>query len=250
MNLNPQIKTTEICEAFSKMPLDELWSLHHGWLKTLIPLWKGIISTMAAETNLPEAKRNELLTTVDHCLSQMDGWKQGNLKYVKARRKEIDSAISYIRNTALNGEVADWVIAPVARNLAGMLRSSLYFSVNGYEDQSMPLLYAKSVYSMACARAFFPVDTNNFIQFLPKGLGLDGSSPAYSADNWHLMIDIAASKYDLGQAVEKMNQEAYSIWQNYANPTELIIPEELWTAKTDGLSNRLYYQSEQAFHER
>jgi hypothetical protein len=246
----PKIKCSEICKEFQKIPLDELWTNHLYWIKTLKEFWKQAITKYSIATNLSTEKRDLHLKIAEHSFDLMDDWKNKRVKCIQARRKEIDSAISFIRNTALDERVASLIISPICRNVAAILRGSLYISTNGYKDEQLPLLYAKGLYNLAAVRSYFPIDTSNLITFLPFGKGLDGSNENYSEDNWHLMMEIAAEKIGIGQYVNNLNNEASLIWTNYQSPLALIIPNDIWDIKTDGVSKELFNYNLRYFHDR
>ena len=63
----------------------------------------------------------------------------------KARRREIDSVISFIRNAALTTKVSKYAFAPVCRNLAGILHGALYISIFGYSDEQLPEVLAHDI---------------------------------------------------------------------------------------------------------
>jgi hypothetical protein len=247
-NYIPKIKCSEIKKEFQTIPLNELWDNHLSWIRTLKFFWEGAITKYSIITGLPNEKLGQHIKVINQSFEMMDDWKNERIKYVQARRKDIDSAISFIRNTALDERVSNLLISPICRNVASVLRLSLYISTNGYNTEQLPLLYAKSIYDLASIRSYFPIDTSNLTTFLPFGKGLDGSSENYSEDNWHLMMEIAADKIGIGKYVINLNNEAALILDNYKNPLSLIIPNNIWEVATDGISKDLYNYSLSSFH--
>ena len=136
------------------------------------------------------------------------GGRNKKIKYVKARRNEFDGEISYIRNTALDGRVSALPASPISRNAASALRMSVYIAAHGYRDDQIPLLIAKGIFDLAEVRSFFPVDSSNLISFLPPGKGLDGANDARSEDNYHLMMENAASAMGIEKDVKQLYMES------------------------------------------
>ncbi len=246
----PKIKCSEIHRAFKDIPRTELWSYHFAWVRTLKEFWEGAVQKYSKISGTADEKLNQHISNINLAFDLMDDWKNERIRYVKARRKEIDSAISFIRNNALNNDTADLLISPISGNVASLLRLSLYISTNGYKEEQLPLLYAKSIYELGAVRSYFPIDTSNLMSFLPFGKGLDGSSEAYSEDNWHLMMEIAAEKIGIGKFVVNLNNEANLVWQNYKTPIKLIVPPDIWDIKTDGVSKDLYHLGMTTFYSR
>lgn len=248
MKIEPALKCSEIKNGLANLSANEIWDLWLPWAQTLVPFWKGAINAFADKTDLPPARREKYLATLENAFNLMDDWRYERIKYVKARRNEIDSAISFIRNTALDSRVSTLLMSPMSRNAAGVLRKTVYIAARGYRDDQMPLLIAKGIYSLAECRSFFPVDSSTLIPFLPPGKGLDGSSEAYSEDNYHLMLELAATRMGIEHDVKRLYEEAGIIWSSFREPVDMVLPDDLWQINTDGMSEDLYYAGMSAFH--
>ncbi|MFR8441785.1 MAG: hypothetical protein ACLVCW_08670, partial [Campylobacter sp.] len=125
------IKLTQMRAAFEKEEPNALYLSYLGWVKTLIPFWRQAAARIVELNGTADEKRDKHLRSIDNSLQLMQAWRFKKIKYVQARRKEIDSAISFIRNGALTQQACRYAFAPVCRNLAGILRSFLYVSTFG-----------------------------------------------------------------------------------------------------------------------
>ena len=249
-SLTPKIKCSEIKNKFKEMDLNEVWSLYLPWVETVTPLWIGIIEKFGEITGISDEKLDFHKNVVKNAFTFMDNWWYNRIDLVKARKKEIDSAISFIFTNAKKDEISNYLLSPVAINLTGLLRTTLTISTNGYKQEDIPLLLAKNIYDLGEVKSFFPIETTNFIPLLPKGKGLDGSSLDYSEDNYHLMMKSGALKYKLENELRILNQEVEKIWTSFKIPQIMDLPTDIWERKTEGLSMRLYKQNLDDFHNR
>ena len=117
---------TAVRDALQKGDPHELFKLHHAWVSTLIPFWRQAVIRIAELTGTPTDRRDKHLRAIEQSMTLLSGWRSKQITYVKARHREIDSAISFIRNAALTKPVSKYAFAPVCRNLAGILRGALY----------------------------------------------------------------------------------------------------------------------------
>ena len=188
------IKLTEIRTIFEKEKTDDLFLQYFEWVKTLIPFWRQAVTRIAERNGTAEEKRDKHLHVIDNSLELMYSWRFKKIKYVNLRRKEIDSAISFIRNGAITAKVSNYAFAPVCRNLAGILRGFLYISTFGYSDEQLPTVLAQDVYDIALCHTLFPFDTSDFVYYLPREKSIHTEDPA-DLDNWHLMMSDARMKF-------------------------------------------------------
>ena len=178
----------------------------------------------------------------------LSAWRSKQITYVKARRREIDSAISFIRNAALTTQVSKYAFAPVCRNLAGILRGALYISTFGYSDEQLPDVLAHDIYNLATCYTLFPFDTSDFVCFLSDGRSTqtDGNTGV----NWHLMMDRAGEVLGIRPLIKAVDQQARLIWESYSAPFAWVYDEAIWTRETPSLFKELYYIAQRAFHQR
>ena len=132
----------EVRDVLRKEEPNELFNLHHAWVSTLIPFWRQAVIRIAELTDTPTDRRDKHLRVIEQSMTLMSAWRFKQITYIKARRREIDSAISFIRNAALTTKVSKYAFAPVCRNLAGILRGALYISTFGYSDEQVPEVLA------------------------------------------------------------------------------------------------------------
>lgn len=170
---------TEVRDTLQKKDPNELFKLHYAWVSTLIPFWRQAVIRVAELTGTPTDRRDKHLRAIEQSMTLLSGWRSKQITYVKARHREIDSAISFIRNAALTKPVSKYAFAPVCRNLAGILRRALYISTFGYSDEQLPDVLAHDIYNLATCYTLFPFDTSDFVCFLS-----DVASPSTTSAKW------------------------------------------------------------------
>lgn len=232
----------EVRDALQKEEPNELFNLHHAWVSTLIPFWRQAVIRIAELTDTPTERRDKHLRVIEQSMTLMSAWRFKQITYIKARRREIDSAISFIRNAALTTKVSKYAFAPVCRNLAGILRGALYISTFGYSDEQVPEVLAHHIYDLATCHTLFPFDTSDFVCFL-SGEGTPG-------ENWHIMMDRAGEVLDIRPLIEAVDQQASLIWDSYSAPFAWGYDEAIWTRETPPLSKELHYIAQRAFYQR
>src|SRR5262245_22662235 len=157
----------QLTTALATRSAADLWDALLAHARTLQPFWVGAVEVFAARTSLPDDKRDSYLSIIGGAFDRMDQWRRETARYVKARRNEIDSAISYLRNKAIETPNRRLRFAPSARNAAGTLRVCLYVSARGYDDTQLPELVGGAVYDLAAVRTLFPFDFGNLMGFHP-----------------------------------------------------------------------------------
>lgn len=232
----------EVRDALQKEEPNELFNLHHAWVSTLIPFWRQAVIRIAELTDTPTDRRDKHLRVIEQSMTLMSAWRFKQITYIKARRREIDSAISFIRNAALTTKVSKYAFAPVCRNLAGILRGALYISTFGYSDEQVPGVLAHHIYDLATCHTLFPFDTSDFVCFL-SGEGTPG-------ENWHIMMDRAGEVLDIRPLIEAVDQQASLIWDSYSAPFAWGYDEAVWTREIPPLSKDLHYIAQRAFYQR
>ena len=243
----PIIKCTEIRNSLASRDANQVYFHFSNWVKTLTPFWLKAIDQIAENTQFYPAKAIKHGEVAKSSFALMDGWRSGQVKLVKTRRSEIDSAISYIRNGAALSAVSDIVYSPLCRNAASALRACLGLASGSYSDAQLPGVVAQAIYSIAAVKTLFPVEDSDLIGYLPPKVTIHGSNDPNDLDNYHLMFQIAAERLDLSMEVKAMNEEAALIWNLFESPVTWVIPDAIWTDKTDALSRRLYYANKAAF---
>ena len=232
----------EVRDALQKEDPNELFKLHQAWVSTLIPFWKQAVIRIAELTDTPTDRRDKHLRAIEQSMTLMSAWRFKQITYIKARRGEIDSAISFIRNAALTTKVSKYAFAPVCRNLAGILRGALHISTFSYSDEQVPEVLAHHIYDLATCHTLFPFDTSDFVCFL-SGEGTPG-------ENWHIMMDRAGEVLDIRPLIEAVDQQANLIWDSYSTPFAWGYDEAVWTREIFPLSKELHYIAQRAFHQR
>ena len=240
------IKLTQMRAAFEKEEPDALYLSYLGWVKTLIPFWRQAAARIAELNGTADEKRDKHLRVIDNSLQLLQAWRFKKMKYVQARRKEIDSAISFIRNGALTQQACRYAFAPVCRNLAGILRSFLYVSTFGYSDEQLPTVFAQKIYGIALCHTLFPFDTGDFVYYLPREKSIHTQDLA-DLDNWHLMMSEAGKALNIAELTKEVDNQARKIYENYKTPFEWKYDEGVWDLEFENVSKRLHYAGLRAF---
>jgi hypothetical protein len=147
-------------------------------VRTLLPFWQQTTRIFAERLAVPEKGEFHLKVIAD-AFGKMDDWRFRRIPYIKARRKEIDSAISFMRNKAIVKPIYHLRIAPVARNAAGALRMLLTTSCRGYNDEQLPQVIAGALYDIAAVRVLFPFDIGTLTCFHPGPSVSSNVDPSY-----------------------------------------------------------------------
>jgi hypothetical protein len=236
------VTCTEIGSALASWPPDRLWHVFLGHGRTLQPFWSRATNVFAERLQLAAEKRDRHLGVVASAFDRMDDWRSKRVKYVRARRDEIDSAISFIRNRALDRAIASLRFAPAARNAAGALRSLLTTACHGYRDDQMPELVAAMLYGLAAVRTLFPISFDTLFGFnFPNQPGLDPL-----ADRLH----VAANAWGLGAEVSALTDDVARLWADIGSPRPWELPESVWSEEADALDARAHFAAVKAFHGR
>lgn len=237
------MKRQDISTALAARSPAELWAALLGHVRTLQPFWAGAVAVFAGRTSLLDEKRDGYLSVISSSFDKMDEWRRGTAKYVKTRRNEIDSAISYLRNKALETPNRGLLFAPAARNAAGALRVCLNVSApGGYNDTQLPELVAGIVYDVAAVRTLFPFDFGNLMVFHP------GYDSPLEGDVLDVTLQCAGPELGVVPAVNALVAEVERIWENFDTPSPLVLTEGYWTAEGDAANAQLRSAAIAAFH--
>lgn len=223
----------QMTTALAARSPDDLWDALSAHARTLQPFWAGAVTVFAARTLLADETRDGYLRVIGSAFDKMDGWRRGTAKYVKARRNEIDSAISYLRNKANEAPNRRLRFAPAARNAAGALRVSLTVSARGYNDAQLPELVAGVVYDVAAVRTLFPFDFGNLMVFHP---GHDSTSQEDALD---ATLQRACRELGVMTALHALLAEVDRVWESFSTPSPLLFTDDYWTAEGDDADARL-----------
>lgn len=236
-------------ETLSTRPVDEVWAAVLGWSAQLQPFWLEAIRRFAEVVDEPAGRRDRHVAAAEAAFERMDDWWHGRVKLVKARRNEIDSAISFIRNTALRRELQFLLPAPVARHVASGLRGCLSLAAGGYSPAQVSQVVPGLVYSWAESRTLFPGDSAVLLQHVPSeqlvlGSGID------SFDRHHLQYGEPADGFGLRSEADAVYAEVRTIWDSFDTPLPWDMPPDLWSRSYDGTYHAMYHDAQAAFHAR
>lgn len=241
--LRMALTRNQIASALTSWPPDRLWDvfLSHG--RSLQPFWSRATSVFAERSELEVEKRDRHLRAVAYAFDRMDDWRSKRVKYVRARRDEIDSAISFIRNRALDNAIASLRVAPAVRNAAGALRGLLTTACHGYRDDQMPELVAGMLYALAAVRTLFPISFDTLF-------GFDFGTPKPGLDPLAERLHGAANEWGVGKEVAALTDDVGRLWADFATPRCWELPDAVWSEKADPLDARAHFAAVEAFHTR
>ncbi len=172
----------------------------------------------------------------------MDDWRTKRVKYVRARRDEIDSAISFLRNRALDRSIATLRIAPVARNAAGALRGLLYIACNDYREDQLAELTAGNLFDLASVRTLFPFDFGTLASFNR------GINEQPGLDPFVESLKRAGSELHIEQEVSALMAEVAKLWVDVENPPKWELPEPVWAEEIGPVNAKAHFTAVKAFH--
>lgn len=238
------LKCTEIRSYLGEQKQDEVWSAYLAWVKTLLPFWIKAIERISDLIAFDQVKTQKHIEVAQNAFGLINDWYFKRTKYVKTRRNEIDSAISFIRNHALDNAVSEYWFAPICRNVASILRGSL--RMMSESKQNFITGVAQEVYVMAGIRVFLQYDIVSFVFCLPSGMSIHTENPN-DFDNVHTMYDMAAKQYGIEKEMEAMNTLAIEIWKNRCAPFAWEIPDFIWDQKIGDASKKLHYANMAVF---
>ncbi len=245
--MKTEIRLTEIRDILEKEKINNIYPIYINWIKTLLPFWKEAVIRIGELKDFDQKKLDKHLSVIENSFSLMEDWRFERIKYIKARRNEIDSAISFIRNRALDKEVSKYYFAPICRNVASLLRISLYISTHGYGDDQIPTCIAQAIYELSFCHVLLPFDTSDFIWFLPKGASIHTDNKD-DLDNYHMMIENAGKKFEIMDAIQEYNNMAVKFWRNFEKPIPWNYPKDIFTLEFENISKNLHYSAINAFH--
>jgi hypothetical protein len=242
------VRCSAIRDALAARPNDHTWSCYLGQVAALQNFYEQTVKTWADRTSLPAEKRERHLTSIGTAFKLMDEWRNRRVTISRKDDSAIQSAISYIRNQALNRNIAPLRVAPVARNAAGLFRRCLHIATFAYAEDQIPTVVAMGVFDIAEVRSLFPIDTANLVSFLPHGASIHAEGGRL--DNWHLMIERGADALGLAQELEALYSEAARVWRAFETPLELVLPTDFWSEPGGDFSAKLHHRSMAHFHGR
>ena len=83
--------------------------------------------------------------------------------------------------------------------------------------------------------------------YLPREKSIHTEDSA-DLDNWHLMMSEVGKALKITEFIEEVNEQAYTIWENYKTPFEWKYDESIWSLEFENLSKKLHYAAERAFY--
>jgi hypothetical protein len=231
----------QIAAAIENRGVDQLWALLYGHTQMLLPFWTSCITNFSQLVNLNDDKRNKHLVSAQSAFLLMDDWRYERLKIVKARRKEIDSAISFIRNAAMQKPVSELRVAAAARNAAAALRPLLYTSCHSYGDDQIPDLIAETLFCIAAVRTRFPFDFGTLMCFHPGY-----ADNASDKDLFVTTLEIAAQTTGRIHELHLLLNEVELLFTHIDYPRP--IADQDWFSELDVANSQLHWASQKAFH--
>lgn len=242
------VKLSQIEASLKAMDDTRRWETYIGWLRGFEPFIDKAILEMAAHAGSSSPKIATHRETMAACFTLLDDWYHGRKPPVKARRKEIDSAISFLRNTALQAGVRTMPGAACVRNLAGVLRSAVYLSIHDYQQKDYPSVMTNSFFNMAATRSAFPADTSDFVQFLRPdenivAVMLNGRPIKANIDNLQVMAKRGCERLGIPEVYERLQAEIQHMQANLSTPTPWQPPDNLWRIKESSILSDIHYKA-------
>lgn len=239
-------KLSDIQKQIARLNQAEAWDKYSALVAKSQPFWQQAIKRMAQLNDLDNKKTASYLQFAQNSFKLLDDWYYGRTTYIKARRNEIDSAISFIRNSAMLQNISSRPAAASARNLAGVLRILLYLALRDYPADHYPRLMTNGLLDLAAVKTLFPIDVSDVAaQFAGPG------------EAWVDNIDYAtthlqrcAKAFNLSSQLGQLNAQLDELWKNFDSPEPWEIPESAWQPQKDSLLAEVHYQGVREFHNR
>lgn len=239
MPIGPQAISAEIANRQTS----DVWHLFLGQVRTLQPFWSACIHHFSFLTGLNTEKATSHLSSASVAFDRMDDWRFARAKQLKVRRNEIDSAISFVRNAALQQPVSSLSAAASARNAASALRTALTASCHGYRDNQLPELLAHAIFDVAAVRVRFPFDFGTL-----ASLDLGNTEGGSADDPFIVMVEKVAKLTDRTKEAQDLFHEVEHLYAHIERPQTISNMD--WFTEVDDSNVRMYYASQTAFHSR
>jgi hypothetical protein len=236
----------DIAAEAAKWPIERLWRNMYRHTLVLEPFWRTTTQVFAERVSLPPEKLQKHLKVIDGAFAYIEQWRRKNVKYVKARFNELESALSFVFQKAYDKNVSGLEIAPIAQNAIGAIRGTSRCATPGsYSDDQLPELFAGLLYELAMVRAKFPFIPGDLMHFHP---GWD-NIPA-GADWRVVTFQIAAREIGIESELDAVFAEVEKMWRNVDEPEPLDLAKFSWDAEGTGHSAMLHFAAQRAFHRR
>lgn len=222
------------------------WGKYIPVVATGLPFWEQAITRMAELTELDDTKAEAHHSAAKGAFMLMNDWYFDKRPYVKARRNEIDSAISFIRNAALRQNVANRPAAASARNLAGVLRILLHLATRNYRPEQYSHLMTSGLLNIAAAKSLFPADMSDLVAQFAKADEPPSDNIAHMAG----ILQRAASHHHLEKALGRLDQTLDELWSHIDHPEAWSLPDSAWKPQPTSLLADIHNQSVQDFHKK
>jgi len=243
------MKLSDLRKEIDLLSQDEIYQLQYKQMEAYLPLFSKFIEEFLNRSNADEKKRERYRKPLPTLLEFMDSWYFQRIKYVKARRNEIENSISFIRNTALNKCVSDLRVAGVARNFASYLRGTMRICDQTYKltHQQHCDLYVRSTFELAFVKELFPIDTTNLFY-----LYLEDFNPTQEEiddfDRPQVMLNLLSKKYGFDKEVLQINKSFEDLWIKRDSIDKFVPDKIIWNQSIGSVSAQLHYGYQAAFH--
>lgn len=243
------MKLSELKKEVESLSYDEIFFLQINQMNAYLPLFERFINTFSDKTKIDENKRAKYLKPLPMILEYMDSWHFQKIKYVKARRNEIESSISFIRNSALDKRVSSLRIAGVARNLASYLRSTMRVCGQEYKPsfEQLSTSFVRATFNLSVVTELFPIDATNIFYIYLEDFK-PSRSEIESVDSAQIMFELVSNKYGFSEEVDKINETLKNIWTQRESLRIYEPDESAWCEDWGDVNNSLHYSFQRAFH--
>ncbi len=219
------------------------WAQYTGVLRTFEPFWQQSIEHLGNLIETPKQQVQDHRTAASTAFDLFGDWYLQRAPIVKARRNDIDGAISFIRNSALRTEVSHRTGAAMSRNLAAVLRPALTMATHGYNTQVYPRTMTGGLLTLAAVKSQFPVSISDLVE----QFSVPNQSPLDDIDQLWEILRRAAAHYGLEKNLEFLEQTLIALWQQLAQPQQWEAPSEVWAAHSNSLFMKAHTDSVRAF---
>ena len=213
---------------FESLSLQDQTELLIQAVEAFTPFWQRAIQVCADPLETDNAKVEKLIGYSNNAPALMRAWSQGEAKVVKARKQEIWSATSFVWNGALTKDIRELTLAPVFRNLHGVLTMAIHVASGGYRKDQIPGLLFSVAYDIAFVRTRFPYGHSDLMHFAS---GLQNRHGA--EEDYNLQVYLSAAKHlKLRREMQKVFDDVPSVLETYGSLPVFRVSEAEWTRRS------------------
>ena len=209
--------------------------------RALHPFWERAVTELGTRRGTDPAKLATLQDLVAVAFDRQTQWLQEGPPKAKARRAELDRAVSFLRTDQPQGHLPDLRHPGVYLEALAVLRPTLAMAAGG--SPALPASLSSQVYDLARVQTLAGWDWREIVQAAPAL----PDEIALPWDRWHLrwarlaraqQRDEVRLASDLAGRLAAVNATAAALWENLSTPEgrrslpAWLPPETFWEPRS------------------